>query len=317
MIRLSLVVPVYGVEKYIHRFLASLEKNLQPEMEVLIINDGTKDNSAIIAEKFANKHCNYVKVINKSNGGVSSAWNKGLEIAKGEYVIFPDPDDFLAEDYVSNILKAIVDFNNPDMIFFDYYSGSEGQGFKYNTVPDLEEGIVSKEMFIRTMIKDTYIKGTLWNKAIKKSLYNGLKFDVNIRLGEDYEMLTDLSLKMEHIVYIRKPLYYYVERESSITHNVTEKDLSKLLELNFVRQNKYSKIYQDLSIYVPVRASLTYLLKLFKDGRNDNTVKYEEYIKNNIRNIIFSSDFDVNEKKQCLLIYFNIARYYFRKKYKN
>ena len=69
MIRLSLVVPVYGVEKYIHRFLASLEKNLQPEMEVLIINDGTKDNSAIIAEKFANKHCNYVKVINKSNGG--------------------------------------------------------------------------------------------------------------------------------------------------------------------------------------------------------------------------------------------------------
>ena len=69
MIKLSLVVPTYGVEKYIHKFLGSLAKNLQSGVEVLIINDGTKDNSGKIAEEFANKYSEYIKVINKSNGG--------------------------------------------------------------------------------------------------------------------------------------------------------------------------------------------------------------------------------------------------------
>lgn len=267
MVKLSLIVPVYGVEEYIPKFLASLEKNLRPGVEVLIINDGTKDNSAIIADKFANKNCNYVKVINKSNGGVSSARNKGLEIAKGEYVIFPDPDDFLAEDYVSNILKAIDDFNNPDMIFFDYYVGSENIGFKQIVVHDSSKGIVLKERFIRELIRGKGIGGSVWNKAIKKSLLRGMLFDVNTRYGEDYEFLTDLLIKLDRIVYIPEPLYYYVIRETSITHTLTDNDLFKLCELVFERQNKYSKIYQDLSIYVPVRESLTYLLKLFKEGK--------------------------------------------------
>ena len=117
MKKLSLIVPIYGVEKYIHKFLGSLEKNLLPGVEVLLIDDGTKDDSGKIADEFALMHPQYVRVVHKENGGLSSARNKGLEIAFGEYVIFPDPDDYLADDYVETILKAIDEYNNPDMIF--------------------------------------------------------------------------------------------------------------------------------------------------------------------------------------------------------
>ena len=112
MVKLSLIVPIYGVEKYINGFLSSLEKNLQIGIEVLLINDGTKDNSDKIAEQFALKHRECVRVVHKENGGASSARNYGLQLAKGEYVIFPDSDDLLADNYVITILDAIRDYDS-------------------------------------------------------------------------------------------------------------------------------------------------------------------------------------------------------------
>ena len=315
-VKLSIIVPVYGVEKYIHNFLTSLEKNLQAGVEVLIINDGTKDKSAKIAEGFANNYRECVKVINKLNGGVSSARNKGLELAKGEYIIFADPDDLLAEDYISTIFKAINDYSNPDMIFFDYFMGSDEKGFKRKSVHAFKEGIVSKESYIREQIKNKDIVGAIWNIIVKKSLYNGLWFNESTRYGEDYEMMTDLSLRVDKIVYIQKPLYYYVMRENSITHTVTEKDYKIHWDQVLNRQYKYSKLYKGLSIYAPVRESLDLLLKSFKGEISDDISRYKEFINKNIKDIIMNAEFDLNEKKQCLLVFFNLAEIYYKIKIK-
>lgn len=310
-VKLSIIVPVYGVEKYIHNFLTSLEKNLQAGVEVLIINDGTKDKSAKIAEGFANNYRECVKVINKLNGGVSSARNKGLELAKGEYIIFADPDDLLAEDYISTIFKAINVYSNPDMIFFDYFMGSDEKGFKRNSVHAFKEGIVSKESYIREQIKNKDISGAIWNIIVKKSLYNGLWFNESTRYGEDYEMMTDLSLRVDKIVYIQKPLYYYVMRENSITHTVTEKDKNIWFNLVLTRKYKHSKLYKGLSIYAAVRVCLDCLLRAYKGEKVEDLSRYKNYIDKNIKAIIMSSDFDLNEKKQCLLVFFNIAKIYY------
>lgn len=314
--KLTLVVPTYGVEKYIPRFLTSLEINLQAGIEVLIINDGTKDNSAIIAEEFAARYPGYVRVVNKENGGVSSARNKGLELVRGEYIIFPDPDDYLADDYVGTILEAIDKYDSPDMIFFDYYEGSEQQGFTIKTVPDFKEGIVSKEIFVREFIKDKAIKGFLWSKAIKTSCYNGLFFNETTRFAEDYEILTDIALKLEKIVYIHKPLYYYVMREDSITHTAKLSDLLRFYKLVSDRQNKFAQAYKDLSICALVRTILSILIK-FYDGESVNSAyRYERFIKDNFINIVCSKDLRLNEKKQCLLIYLGMAAFYYKLKHR-
>ena len=154
MIRLSLIVPIYGVEKYIGKFLSTLEKNLQKDIEVLLIDDGSKDNSGKIADEFALKHQEYVTVIHKENGGVSDARNKGLQISKGEYVLFPDPDDLLAEDYVMEVLSAIDRYNKPDLILFDYYVGDGMEGWSVNTVSTLKQGVNNKKDFICEFVKE-------------------------------------------------------------------------------------------------------------------------------------------------------------------
>ena len=316
MIKLSLVVPMYGVEKYIHKFLNSVERNLQFGVEVLIINDGTKDNSAEIAEQFSSKYPDYIKVINKENGGVSSARNKGIELAKGEYIIFPDSDDYLADDYVGTILNAIDKYNKPDMIFFDFYQGCDTKGFKRKTVPNLKEGIVPKERFVREYVRYINIQGVVWCKAIKRALIKGLRFDINTRLSEDDQFMTDLVLRLEKIVYIPKALYYYVNREGSLSHTCTLKELLKAYDMTLGKQTKYSKLYDGLSIYRLVRRALNILLRAYAGEKVEKIDRYENVINENIKSIILSSDFDINDKKQCLLVYFGFAKAYYGKKHK-
>ena len=112
MIVLSIVVPIYGVEKYIGRFLQSLVPNLSPEIEVILVDDGSKDNCAAIIDEFAKAHDN-IEVIHKVNGGVSSARNAGIEKATGEYITFLDPDDYIAENYASTLLEAVKNMIAP------------------------------------------------------------------------------------------------------------------------------------------------------------------------------------------------------------
>lgn len=315
MVKLTLVVPVYGVEDYINKFLNSLEKNLQSGIEVLIIYDGTRDNSGKIAEEFALKYSEYVTVVYKENGGVSSARNKGLELAKGEYIIFPDPDDWLTEDYVETILRTIDNYNEPDFVFFDYYVGSNEKGFKRNTVLSFKEGFVDKEKFIYEHAKDESIKGMVWCKAIKKSLYDGLRFNTETRVAEDYELLTDLVLKIKTIVYIPKPLYYYVLRESSLTHKGTLDDSLRFYEIALDRYKKHSILYKELSMYRLIKIAHSILAKAYTNGEKIDLGKYEEMIKENIGNILFSRDFKLNEKKQCLLVYLGLAKTYYKIKH--
>lgn len=314
-IKLSIIVPTYGVEKYIKRFFASLEKNLLKGIEVIIIDDGSKDRSGVLSDEFALKYCEYIRVIHKENGGVSSARNKGMELAKGEYIIFADPDDYLADCYAENILNAIESYNKPDMIFFDYFYGSENTGFKSNNVRHLKKGFIDKEVFIREQAKDIQVNGSLCLKVIRKSLYDGLWFSNKTRLSEDHEMLTELSLRCETIVYLPMSLYYYINREDSITHTITLQDQIKLYEIALARYTKHSKLYKNLSVAMLVKAAYNVIVKSYAENSDIDIVVYENTIKDNICKIIFSSEFKLNDKKRLIFVYLGILELYYKSKY--
>ena len=311
-----MIVSIYGVEQYIKRFLNSLEKNLTSEIEVILVDDGTKDNSGKIADEFALSYPEYVKVIHKENGGVSSARNKGLELAQGEYVIFPDPDDYLDEKYVATILKTIEKYNEPDMIFFDYYVGTSKDDFIINTVPVFEEGIIPKEQFFKEHIKDTTIKGMLWFKAIKRNLYDGLIFNIATKVAEDYELLTDLVLKLETIVYIPLPLYYYVMRNNSLTRKADATDIERMYDLSLDRYQKHSKVFGDISNLYLLKMAHDVLINVYTKGIKIETEKYKKLIAQNVFNIVFNNEFSFNQKKQCVLIWLGLAELYYNWKYK-
>lgn len=309
-IKLSIIVPTYGVEEYINRFFDSLRNNLLRGVEVLIIDDGSKDRSGVISDEFALKYPEYIRVVHKENGGVSSARNQGMALAKGDYIVFADPDDCLADCYSENILNAIEQYNKPDMIFFDYFYGSVNTGFKSNNVRYFKKGYINKELFIREQAKDIRVNGSLCLKVIKKELYDGLYFSTTTRLSEDHEMLTELSLRCETIVYLPMSLYYYISREDSITHTTTLKDQIKLYEIALDRYIKHSRLYKNLSVAMLVKAAYRVIVKSYNENNDIDITVYENTIKDNIYKIIFSSDFKLNEKKRFIFVCLGILKYY-------
>ena len=312
MIKLSLCVPIYGVEKEIPRFLDSLEKNLCEGVEVILVDDGAKDNSGKIADAFAKKYSDAVRVIHKPNGGLSSARNKGLEMARGEYVIFPDPDDYLADDYVSTILDAIEKYDAPDMILFDYYTGKKQTKMKRKTVSAFCEGVVRKENFIREFVKDKDIRSYVWNKAIKRSFYKGKVFDTRIKVAEDFAVLTDMVPEMDTIVYVPVPLYYYMIRESSLSQKSDLSDLLKLYELVEGRYQKYSALYEGLSRYKLINCAFNILRRMYLAGNEVDATPYEQIIKDNIGRILREKEFTFNDKKRSMLVCLGLARRWYK-----
>ena len=157
----------------------------------------------------------------------------------------------------------------------------------------------------------------VWCKAIKKCFYDGLEFNTKTRVSEDYELLTDLVIKIKTTVYIRKALYYYIVRNNSLTQTAKFSDSLKMFELVMDRYNKHSKLLRDLSIYPLAKFAHWILVEIYTHNFSIDTQIFEQIIKNNVREIVFSKDFSLNKKKQCLLIYFGIAKPYYKMKYRN
>ena len=124
-------------------------------------------------------------------------------------------------------------------------------------------------------------------------------------------------LRLETVVYIPEPLYYYMYRENSLLASSTIQDNLKTFDLVLDRYNKYFKIFQGVSNVHLIKAALVIIITAHKQGFDIDTKKYENVIKEHITNIIFNNDFSINEKKQCLLVYMGIANLYYRYKYKN
>lgn len=201
--RLSLIVPIYGVEKYINRFLASLLPNLQSDIEIIMIDDGSPDNCGAIIDDFQKNQPYPIRVTYTKNNGVSAARNIGLSIATGEYIAFADPDDYLSQNLIKEVLLFIKDYNYPDFIFYDYYT-CRGKKVRIQTVPTFSEGRISKLNFLEEFAKDEAIRSMLWKTVIKKDMFKGLKFDPSLKVGEDASLLTDVVLHVNTIVYLKK-----------------------------------------------------------------------------------------------------------------
>ena len=125
MIKISVIAPVYGVEKYIHQFLDSIEKQTLQDIEVILVDDGSPDNCPQILDEFVQKDSRY-KVIHQKNAGVSMARNAGLVQATGKYVYIVDSDDWLVENALEELWN-VAEKTNADLIYGDYYLEKEGK----------------------------------------------------------------------------------------------------------------------------------------------------------------------------------------------
>lgn len=210
---ISVIVPIYNAEKFLHYCIDSILNQSFVDFEILLVNDGSTDNSGKICDKYAEKDTR-VKVIHKQNGGVSSARNAGIEAAQGEYICFVDSDDYLESNYLKELIetkKKYPDFDNVWCGFQtveDYYNNNKKA---YDVERDNDYSF-SDLNSIMDLFEKWFVQMP-WNKLYKTKtiVENSIVFPPELSLGEDYIFnLRYLDCTNGKIVVINKPLYDYL-----------------------------------------------------------------------------------------------------------
>lgn len=226
---ISIIVPVYNTEKYLDQCIQSVLAQTYTNWELLLINDGSTDKSGKICDKYSAKDSR-IRVFHKSNGGVSSVRNYGMERIKGEYVIHVDSDDWVEPNMLQSMYQKAYE-TQADMLicdFFEDYTNSKTSKLITQRPSSCENQIVLKELF-------QHLHGSCCNKLIRSECCNKyhVKFPHNLNMGEDLYFIVTLLMHPIKITYLPKAFYHYVKdlNENSVVKSTNLSILKKRIEI--------------------------------------------------------------------------------------
>ena len=211
---ISVIVPVYKVEAYLHKCVDSILAQTYENIEIILVNDGSPDNCGAVCDEYAANH-NHVRVIHKENGGLSSARNAGVDIAGGRYIGFVDSDDYISPDMYEKLFNAIAD---ADLAICNCIWVDES-GTPCEEVPQIKkEATLTREQALEILMESrnnvAYV--TAWNRLYKSELLKAVRFPVG-KIHEDEFTVHHFFNECKKIAVITDGLYFYVQREGSIT----------------------------------------------------------------------------------------------------
>lgn len=293
---LSVIIPVYNVEKYIYKCLSDLINQITSDVEIICVDDGSTDNSGKICDEYARYYVN-IHVFHKVNGGVASARNLGLSKARGDYIAWVDPDDYVSSNWFSR-LREILYRDSPECVLFDYYTNDYG---KITEVHSGFSGKISKELLIFELSSDEKIESEMWLKVISRQIFQNLSFDELAIILEDYDVTTDVALLVNDIVAIPDCLYYYVRRKESLVNHVS---MQKRLIAAHIAGERYRRFKE--AGYVVTKAGFWKMALLAALNNLDQPQQAEErsYYRELIRNDLIDILKDSNAELQVKLVSF-------------
>lgn len=254
---LSIIIPIYNVEKYIGKCFDSIynQRCDETSFEVIAMNDGTPDNSMHIVQQYAEQHTN-VHIINQKNGGVSVARNTGLQYAKGDYIAFVDPDDWIGDSSLKKIFSFLQEVNSPEIAIFNSLNISD---LKYNWHGILEENIVysGSELFSRYL----YFRGSVCGAIYKTKFLreNNLCFPVGIKNAEDTIFFNECLSIASKVCFRNIDFYHIFSRPGSASKTFTKKNIgSCVIALDIIEDfiNTHNISNQSLPILEYLKYSI-------------------------------------------------------------
>ncbi|MCF7546034.1 glycosyltransferase [Enterococcus faecium] len=221
----SIIVPVFNAGKYLENLILSLMNQTYHNIEIIFIDDGSTDNSRNIVNKYCKKDSRITKIFTE-NSGVSSARNRGLDIASGDYICFIDADDYLEDIYVEKLLNGVRN-NNVQLAICDYwlvYGKKKKTDNNLKSISTVNSSVIIKEV----LLSDNYIKGFVWNKIFDAQIIkeHSIKFNDKSFILEDMEFLIKYLCHIESIYLIHQQLYNYVQHSNSATRKIDDKYMS-------------------------------------------------------------------------------------------
>ena len=274
MSTVSIIVPIYKVEDYIRECIDSILAQTYPDFELILVDDGSPDDCGRICDDYA-KRDNRIKVVHKVNGGLTSARNAGLEVAKGEWIMHVDGDDWIEPDMIESLIQA-AQVTGADLVFGDFTKYGPYAGyFKFPTWSSDKRESISNYI--------AYMMTTIWGSIAKRSLYTdySLKSPEGIGYCEDFHLIVRLCHFAKKVVNVHRPFYHYRYRPTSIMSNMnkkTEADEQWVYQdtIRFFKEQGVYEDYRKVMSWRVLKAAQELLLdpaghkrfmELFNDGR--------------------------------------------------
>ena len=293
-IDLSIVVPCYNCAKFIDRTVKSIIDNSYDETEIILINDGSIDNTKEKLINLSKKYKN-ITVIDKENSGVSDTRNYGIDIAKGKYIGFVDSDDII----VNNIYKKVMDImkrENPDVVCFIVNEMMDNK--IYNSRLSYKNGSYDSEYILREYLKNN-ISISVCDKVYKNELVKNNKFSTKIKFSEDILFCVELFQKPCQVYLLNEVGYLYVQNANSMVHTVSKSQLqtAKIGDMLNFNNKKLSKEYNYFIAYCMARC-IHHLSYNYNKKNKDEIYKYfkEIYDKDKV-NILIKSKYSSTSNK--------------------
>ena len=254
MPKVSVIVPIYNVEKYLEKCINSLLSQTLEDIQIILVNDGSKDNSGNIAKECEKNNKNRIIYVEKENGGLSDARNYGLKYATGDFIAFLDSDDYIEKNAYEEMYNKAIE-ENADYVECDFI-----WEFPNKIRVDKQYPYKNKKEML------SFVRVVAWNKLIKRQLItdNNLEFPKGLRY-EDVEFTYKLIPFINKFAYVDKPFIHYVQREGSIANVQNERtaEIFNVLDnvIEFYKKNNIYEKYRDELEYNYARYLLCSSLK--------------------------------------------------------
>lgn len=261
--KISVIVPIYNVEKYIRRCLKTIQDQSFTDFEALLIDDESPDGSTAIAEEFCKADERFI-LFHKKNGGLSDARNYGIDRARGEFISFIDSDDYIHKDFLKIMYEECVN-NDAEMSYCRFKYSYFNTGITLRNPFSAAKEVMRKEDALNILIKDNYLHSYAWNKLYKTELFKNGEIKFPKMYFEDIATSGRLLYNAKRIAITDKYLYYYAKRFGSIMSTMNAEKLndywlSVLVVRNYIQ---YVGEYEKYRVSVRKFASKAHIINMY------------------------------------------------------
>jgi glycosyltransferase involved in cell wall biosynthesis len=304
--KVSIVVPIYNVEKYIHKCVDSILQQTYTHLEVILVNDGSPDNCGEIAEDYQKKD-RRVKVIHKSNGGLSDARNVGMKHITGEYTVFVDSDDWLDENMIEMMVNSMQLFKADIVQSAFYYAYDDKLLVDNRHFQDSDSPVLlDNQTLMYELVKNDKVKNFAWGKLYQTKLIKDIPFKTGV-LFEDVFWAHQVMHQVDSYLILHEPLFYYYQRDDSIvaTYSLRNLDVIKGLQERHTFIEQFYKELTGESYKIILKTCLIHYNLLIIHGKKDKDgirrKEIENYIKKNSHSLRNAVKSDAVLRKQLFL----------------
>ena len=311
--KISVIVPIYNVEKYLSKCIDSIINQTYTNLEIILVDDGSPDNCGIMCDDYSLKD-NRIKVIHKKNGGLSHARNIGLEIATGDYISFIDSDDYIHKEFYEILISLIVKYNADiaQCEFLKVYEEGINNSNNYKSYIDEKIIMLSNNEALNNLYNKNCVNTVVvWNKLYKKQLFKNIRYPKG-KIHEDEYTTYKVLFNASKVVLTSRQMYYYLQRSSSIMGE--EFNIKRLDRLDayfgqvlFYNDKKMFKLEEKAKIKFEglIRASMSKVWKSNLDNKKQIFDSLINYYRKNYN--LFSDNLNISFKKKSTMLLFKYS----------